>query len=168
VTFEPNPRNLKWLKRNIALNQINIELVEAAVSISEGTEWFDAGISHGGHLLSGPEVGPADNKSPEAAPANASAPASRYEVRVVNFLDFFESRKVSKPLLKIDIEGEEMRLIPPLIRVLPRKCAIFFETHAGQPAWDTISTMLSDNGFSVTKRSSWEYLTMGLAVRSET
>jgi FkbM family methyltransferase len=73
VTFEPNPRNLAWLKRNIAGNDAKIELLEAAVSTADGTEWFDDAASHAGHLGSAPAT---------SSPAVSS---TRYEVRVVDF-----------------------------------------------------------------------------------
>jgi FkbM family methyltransferase len=154
VTFEPNPRNVIWLKRNIAANDANIELVEAAVSIADGTEWFDDAASHAGHLGSAPPT------------SSTAVSDKRYEVRVVDFSRFFKSRNTQRPLLKIDIEGEEMRLIPQLIDLLPAQCAVFVETHAGEQAWNSIGKLFTDLGFTVSLRSHWEYLNMGLSVRS--
>jgi hypothetical protein len=68
-------------------------------------------------------------------------------------------------LLKIDIEGEEMRLIPQLVDLLPPESAVFFETHAGESAWNSIGKLFTDRGFTVSLRSQWEYLNMGLALR---
>jgi FkbM family methyltransferase len=166
VTFEPNPRNVVWLKRNIALNKLNIELIQAAVSIAEGTEWFDGGSSHSGSLLSAPSVGFGASVSTATTATAAPTANPRYEVRVVDFPRFFKTRNPSSALLKIDIEGEEMRLIPSLLDLLPFECAVFFETHAGPPAWNSISKLFTDAGFVVTKRSEWEYLNMGLALRA--
>jgi FkbM family methyltransferase len=158
ITFEPNPRNLVWLRRNIAANGGRIELVEAAVSTADGSALFADAASHGGRL--------------ETADASANASGEhtlmgqRYPVRVIDFPAFFKARNPSRPLLKIDIEGEEMNLIPALVDLLPTDCGVFFETHGGDVAWQQIGKLFTDRGFTVTQRSHWEYLNMGLALRS--
>jgi hypothetical protein len=50
--------------------------------------------------------------------------------------------------LKMDVEGEEMEILPLLVPLLPQQTAIFFEVHAGESGWDTVTLLLEKYGFS--------------------
>ena len=57
-------------------------------------------------------------------------------------------------LLKLDVEGEERKIIPWLFDVMPRTSAIFFETIYGFDYWDFTAKQFRDNGFKVERRRS--------------
>ena len=40
IIFEPNPNNMEWIRRQAQLNGLNIEVVQAAVSVREGKSRF--------------------------------------------------------------------------------------------------------------------------------
>jgi len=52
-------------------------------------------------------------------------------------------------LLKLDVEGEERRLVPGIAALLPKVCALFFETHHGVEGWDEVTAPLSRVGFCI-------------------
>jgi hypothetical protein len=49
-------------------------------------------------------------------------------------------------LLKLDVEGEEARVIPELFDVVPQESAIFFEIHYGEAGWDWAKKQFTNNG----------------------
>jgi hypothetical protein len=59
-------------------------------------------------------------------------------------------RRPERLLIKLDIEGEQIRVIPTLFDVLHT----FFETHRGQADWDWVSQQLSEHGFVVERQRS--------------
>ena len=161
MTFEPNPRNLCYLRRNIRLNRLKVTVIRAAVSTADGEDWFVTGRSPEGHLSSSP---PPVRNINDDDPVDGGAP-TRYRVAVIDFPRFFKAQNAKSPLVKIDIEGEELKLIPALVDLLPTPSAVYFETHHGEPAWNTISTLFRSRGFTVTRRRHWLHCVNGLAVR---
>lgn len=89
-SFEPNPRNLYYLKKHLALNDIaNVEVLDVAVSDNTGTASF---IEAGSNL---------EGRISESEP-------SPLEVRTVTLDDLYASGEIPKPdLIKMDIEGTE-------------------------------------------------------------
>ena len=57
-------------------------------------------------------------------------------------------RGYNNVLLKIDIEGAELDFFPNIIDFLPKKCAVFFETHDGWNSLGSIRNKFTDTGFS--------------------
>ncbi|HEY4784823.1 MAG TPA: FkbM family methyltransferase [Bacteroidales bacterium] len=129
VIFEPNPYNIGFIKNHIKINQIeNIKLIEKAVSIVETDMWFDnKSASFGGHLINDK-----DNKG--------------ILVKTVDLLKFIPE-KATKLLLKIDIEGEELKVVPHIINFLPNITSLFIETHDGEKSYSFIDSLLTKNGF---------------------
>jgi FkbM family methyltransferase len=168
IIFEPNPQNLKWIRRQVQLNAMNIEVVEAAVSVREGEATFQDRHSYAGHLLDD-----ATARAPEPQswkPHNLSehvrgAPRGRYTVRVVDLPAILSQRRPERLLLKLDIEGEETRIIPALFDVLPQEAAVFFETHQGEVGWDWAKQQFTDHGFAVERRGSILDFIDGFALR---
>jgi FkbM family methyltransferase len=131
VAYEPNPRNIRFIRRQIVGNRLDIDVVEAAVSIETKEEYFAVVNSHSGRLSS-------------------SASNNRcYKVKVVDFPAALKKLQPSSLLLKMDVEGEERNILPVLVPLLPKQCALFFETHAGESGWREIETLLISNGFRV-------------------
>jgi FkbM family methyltransferase len=155
VIFEPNPRNVKWIRRQMELNAINVEVVQAAVSVREGEAVFEDRGTHIGQLV---DTG-------DAAPFAPNAKGRYSTVRLINLPAVLRQRRSERLLLKLDVEGEETRIIPVLLDVLPRKAAIFFETHQGETGWGWARHQFSNHGFAVERRRSIGPCTDGFALR---
>jgi FkbM family methyltransferase len=152
--FEPNPRNVTRIRRQIELNSLAIEVRQEAVSVRAGEATFEDRASFSGHLLN----------NIEAVKADAVA-TPRYAVRVIDFPQIVRARDSKKLLLKLDIEGEEANVLPALLQVLPQTTAIFFETHDGESGWDLAARQFRDRGFDVQRRRQWEFCVDGFALR---
>ena len=126
VAFEPNYRNLAGLRANMARNHLSIDARPAAVSTRDGTADF-TGSGCGGHL---------------SAPSASSVP-----VPVMNLCRIITELDADRLLLKLDVEGEESTLLPALLPVLPKQCAIFFEWHHGRATFDRLVSLLATHGF---------------------
>jgi FkbM family methyltransferase len=168
AVFEPNPHNVEWIRRQAQLNAINIEVVQAAVSVREGEATFQDRLSYTGHL-----VDDATPRAPDAklwnptnlAEQSLGAPRGCYTVRVVDLPAMLSQRRPKKLLLKLDVEGEETHIIPALLDVLPREAAVFFETHHGEAGWASAKQQFTDHGFAVERRRSvYDYID-GFALR---
>ena len=133
LAYEPNPQNIQLIRRQITNNNLDVELIESAVSTEAKELFFATANSHSGRLL-------------HNVPNNGA-----YKVRVVNFPEVVKQIKPTSLLLKMDIEGEERNILPVLVPLLPKQSAIFFETHAGEAGWREVETLLSTNGFCIEK-----------------
>jgi FkbM family methyltransferase len=164
IIFEPNPKNMEWIRRQVLLNALNIEAVQAAVSVREGEALFQDRVSWGGHLVDEPTSAPEyDVWKSEVL----GEPRGRYAVRLICLAEILSRRRPERLLLKLDVEGEEIRIIPTLFDVLPRETAVFFETHHGQAGWGLISQQFREHGFSVERRRSrYDYFFDGFALRT--
>jgi FkbM family methyltransferase len=89
VAVEPDRSNIVVLKRNLLVNRINAEVIEAAVGASDGTANFSAHIySNQGHLA-----------------------AEGIEVKLLSAKSVLDSAMVEQvELAKVDIEGSEQQL----------------------------------------------------------
>lgn len=124
--FEPELRNLKRLRRNISLNEV--EVYPAAVGLEDRTARF-RGEGFGGHLASAP--------GPDAV-----------DVRMVDFRRFLESCGAKRLLLKMDIEGAEAELLPAIAGLMPHATALYLETHHPESVCRSYMQPLLDEGFS--------------------
>ena len=135
TAFEPNPVNVTWLRANLEANNIDdVTVVAAAVSAAAGRAAFTlvSMYSESGRLaIDGTSLGLA------------------YDVDVIDLVAHVRATAPASLLLKVDIEGEEARLLPPLVDALPPRCALFFETHGGNQAWQDSAALLQANGFTV-------------------
>jgi len=147
ILYEPNPKNIQMIRRQIAGNKLDIQLVESAVSTETKTLLFAASNSHSGTLLH-----------------HGSRPGA-YQVQAINFVEAFRQIKTNSLLLKMDIEGEERNVLPALLPLLPRQSALFFETHFGEPGWLEIQQLLTQNGFCVEQINSRDEFCDGFACR---
>jgi len=127
LAFEPNVGNFENLVANIRANHLSIEAVPAAVSTSDGTATF-SGRGCGGRL-------------------DATARDSVI-VKVADLRRVISALHSERLLLKLDIEGEEAALLPALLPVLPRHCAIFFEWHHGADAFQDLAAQLTAQGLT--------------------
>lgn len=153
TAFEPNPANLDRLRRNLALNGIEgVEVMAAAVSTAAGRSAFHFTPMHseGGRLGDARE---------------ASGPVTQTTVDVADLPAFVAHLGAVPLLIKLDVEGAEEQLIPALLPVLPRRCAIFLETRRGDAAWDGARGALEAGGFVVRLLRGRDVFRDGFAVR---
>lgn len=102
--FEPVPENVCQLRGNIGLNEFtNVDVIEAAVADSTGTEFFGRGGDHAtGHL-----TGVVDKASADL------------RVRAVSLDDQVFTQSTRPPdFIKIDVEGAESRVLAGAKRVI--------------------------------------------------
>lgn len=132
ISFEPNPKNINCIRRQLEINSLPISLIESAVSTQEGESWFQSEYSNTGTLLK-----------------HLDKPANSYLVKTLDLPRLIGNLNISTLLLKLDIEGEENLLLPKLIPQLPPKCAIFFESHHGETGWLEIQQLLTMANFQV-------------------
>jgi FkbM family methyltransferase len=127
ITFEPNARNYQGLLANVQKNHLAIDTREAAVSTADGTAEF-SGDGCGGRLGGGG--------------------AAAVTVRLRDLLSVVADLRSQRLLLKLDVEGEESTLLPALLPVVPRCCAIFFEWHHGPETLQRVTALLAEHGFT--------------------
>jgi FkbM family methyltransferase len=127
--FEPNPRNFRDLQRNVRINGLaNVRLEQVAVSDSEGLHAFDAGSGSGTGSLS---------------------TAGAIEVRTVTLDSFCEQRGILPSVIKIDVEGAELRVLNGArALLLAERPSIMLSTH-GEEVHLACVEWLRDAGYSL-------------------
>ena len=146
--YEPNGANLELINIQVENNKLGVQVFAMAVSNYNGECWFTIPASPGGRLE-----------------AVASTPGDRLCVCVVDLCRQMQEIRPQKLLLKMDIEGEEAKLLPALIPLLPRETVLFFETHDSEVTWDRLARQLGDSGFKVTLTRQRDPYRDGVAVR---
>jgi FkbM family methyltransferase len=149
TVFEPNPDNLPYLKRQISQNELAAKIITAAVSTSDGKIEFATGSSCSGKMLH-----------------DSAAVENLISVPTVDFKKVLDHSKPQRLLLKVDIEGAEMEVLPHILSSLPATTALFFETHGGDPDWNSIQSLLAQNGFTVKRTSERGPYSDGFALRT--
>ena len=150
VCYEPDLTNLEWLRRQVQANDLFLDIVPAAATTVAGEAPFFPSSSCGGTLVRG-----------------LVERTSVTSVQTVRLASQIAELNPSRLLLKIDVEGEEVSLLPDIISTLPRACALFLETHDGAEGWVNAERLLCEHGFEVTISRQRETYTDGFAVRSQ-
>jgi FkbM family methyltransferase len=127
VAFEPNARNFAGLQANIEHNHLAVVARAEAISTHDGIARF-SGDGCGGRLTGADEGG--------------------VDVAVADLRRVIAEINPQRLLLKLDIEGHEATLLPALLPVLPRCCAIFFEWHHDLDGYRRASETLTAHGFA--------------------
>jgi FkbM family methyltransferase len=152
MAFEPNPRNAALLRRQVERNHLSaVEVIEAAVSTADGEASFSALFSWAGALKKG---------------TNGDDGRESYRVRVIDLPRLLRDRAPANLVLKMDIEGEEAQLMPELLPLLPRTCAIFIEIHQGIEGWRQMSNRFEAAGFTTQTVSEYDMYVDGWALRT--
>jgi FkbM family methyltransferase len=125
VAFEPDAANYAGLVSNAS--DLGIETRPAAVSTIDGHATF-SGSGCGGHLGT-------DLSDP-------------HQVAVSDLTRVVAELKSERLLLKLDVEGEEARLLPALLPVLPPTCGVFFEWHHQRSEYVALTEQLGAHGFT--------------------
>jgi FkbM family methyltransferase len=114
--FEPVERNLRYLRRHVALNDLqNCTVMEMAVSNTEGTRSFSAAAFESSMARLSPE-------------GELSVPSTTLDICV-----YGEKRLRPPDIIKIDVEGAELEVLEGASRVIGEfRPTIFCEIHGTQ------------------------------------
>jgi FkbM family methyltransferase len=130
--IEPDVKNLNWLRLNLAQNNVDAEIFEGVVMDEDGETLFCPGLSYGGHVVS-----------------QCDASDETQTVQGISIESILQRYAPNRLLLKIDIEGAEEWVIPPLLKYLKCDCFVFLETHSGQQSFENMRAIFEEAGFSV-------------------
>jgi FkbM family methyltransferase len=130
IAFEPDVRNISFFRRHLSLNDINnVQIVDAAVSDQPGTAGF--------------------HQEPGRSMGRLSDDGS-VSVRTVALDDFIrESHAPAPEVMKIDVEGAEMRVLRGAEHILCElQPLIFLATHSATLQQEC-RTFLSSLGYAL-------------------
>lgn len=107
--FEPIPSNLQALYRNININQIEVEVVEAAVNqTGDSVNMKGGGTSHGVRFYE-------STVDAHIIDSEQKEPTKGLAADGIKISEFLSNKGIRNPFLKIDIEGEEYGVIKDLL-----------------------------------------------------
>jgi len=136
IAVEANSTNAERLRRNVALNDASVEVVEAAVAATSGTVLLELGLDSGTHRVV------------STASGHPGAPPRAAEERVPAVtLDELLLRFGRPRLVKLDIEGGEVDALAGGVQLLQAGPVIVCEIH-GPHAWEVVPARLAEAGFS--------------------
>jgi FkbM family methyltransferase len=143
VAIEPSPRNVAFLYRHVHLNRLStIEILPLAVAESLGLEVFSAGNNCAVGHLTGAASEVVDN-----------AHRSTCTVAATTSLDFLSERLGLHPdVVKIDVEGAELRVLKGAERILQRGPHILLSVHSASLCAECLD-YLAHRGYRVTPLS---------------
>lgn len=125
--FEPNPRNCVHLRRHVRINRLrNVHVEESAVAEARGVARFGFGTGSG--------TGKLDEKG-------------RIEVRTIAVDAFCIARSIRPTLIKIDVEGAEMRVLEGARAVLLRYHPVILLSTHGEAVHQQCITFLRQMGY---------------------
>ena len=131
IAFEASPYIFSILKRNVEINKItNVTAHQNAVWIKDETLEFGEEGADSGSIHSRADV-------------------KKVKVQALDFLKILENEK-RIDLLKIDIEGAEMQLLPHISPIFHKVEKIFIEYHSfndQEQKLDELLSLLSKNDF---------------------
>ncbi len=147
LAFEPVPANAALARRQIERFGSRASLEQAAVSTTNGSAPFDTQHgSNSGHL--------------------ASAQGEQLaRVRTIDLRSVIEELAPRMLLMKMDIEGAEVEVLPHVLPILPADCVLFFETHGADSAWLWATALLQSCGFMVSCSRNRDGFHDGVALR---
>lgn len=145
VSFEPEPQNAERLRGNLELNDLNAEVIEVALSDTNGTIDF---------ALTGDEAG-------EGEHSIATGQGTKtIEVETARGDRVIEDRGLTSPsVVKIDVEGAEMSVLRGLSETLREDVRLaYVEVHSEKlPAFgdsaQEVRAFLEGAGFEITELS---------------
>jgi FkbM family methyltransferase len=136
TAYEPEPENVKFLKKQLDRFGQRVKIVEAALGDADGEENFVVFQSNCGHL--------------DGANDHVPVPNERWlTVRTIDLAAHAKLWEGKNLLMKIDIEGAETRVLPRLVNTLPHNTALFLEVHVDAPARERLRQLLAGACFSV-------------------
>jgi len=132
VAFEPSPRNVELLRRHLSLNALdNVRVVAAACADREGSEPFLTGAN------------PALGRLEETAAAGPAVP----HVPTMTVDDFVAREGLVPAVMKIDVEGAEVRVLRGSARTLSAyQPVLLLSTHSADLR-ATCLALLAEHGY---------------------
>lgn len=125
ICIEPHPQNYASIKDVATQNNLsNLELINRAISTS---------VVPLNLCLSGTMADLYSNNG------------INVEVETISLNKLIENK--AELLLKVDIEGAELEFFPDIIYALPKRCAVYLETHDSWESLDRIKKIFLENGF---------------------
>ncbi len=106
IAVEPLKANVAVLERNVQLNGLDVTIVEAAVCCASGMVHFSSEASNAGHVAEDGEL-----------------------VRSMTITELITSRAEELDLVKVDIEGAEISILPDLLKMIRRDTIVHVELH---------------------------------------
>lgn len=133
--FEPVPRNIFYLKKHLEINHItNVTVIEAAVSDSSGTVFFDEG--HGDSI-------------PSSMTGHISLKGN-LKVKSVSLDELVSRGEISIPnYMKIDVEGAEMLVLSGAKSILSNAHPVVFLATHGCDIHQQCCEFLESLGYSL-------------------
>lgn len=125
VALEANPSNLTALQANLAHLSHPVEVIFAAAHTKDGQVFF-AGSGMGGSIATKGVVVPA-----------------------IDLAAWLVAAQVQRLVLKLDVEGAEVDLLPTLLPALPQQTAFFLETHHSTALCEHLLAPYRQSGFKV-------------------
>jgi FkbM family methyltransferase len=134
VAVEPDPRNIAVIRRNLAMNDVAVEVVEAAAGASSGTTIL--------HLARRPS----ENRIDESTFVRNEVQTKKVRrVRRVTLNDL-AAEHGQPALVKIDVEGGEVVALEGASALLERRVPIACELHGTR---DAVAGVLRSYGYEV-------------------
>jgi len=127
LAIEPQKENVKILRNRLKKYLPYAKVIEAALGKKTGYFNFS------GHGVSG------------------KLTKKGKRVLVITCKNLSLSPKLKNPLIKMDIEGGEVDVLPSLLKYLPQKCVLFIETHCGFSQGLKLLKRYLAEGFQITK-----------------
>lgn len=130
IAFEPNPRNVRYLRRHVSLNGlVNVRVVERAVAQDFATGRFDPG--------------------PHPAMGRLT-PSGPLAVEVTSLDRFIEQSDVCFPdVIKIDVEGGEREVLLGARELLARRRTSFLVATHSADLYASCTRLLEQAGYEV-------------------
>jgi FkbM family methyltransferase len=143
VAFEPETRNAQRLRENLERNGLDAEVLEVALSDTDGTVSL---------ALAGPDVGEGEHAiATDDTDGAIEVPSARGDSLV-------RARELPPPtVVKIDVEGAELAVLEGMEEILEGHCRIaYVELHDDRigsfdAAPADVVALLESNGFTVTE-----------------
>lgn len=123
--YEPNVELIPVLKKNVELNNINAEIFNEALSSREGDLFFEVNKNHQYSKLSDKNT--------------------HLKVKAISLNKRYAGQKID--ILKLDIEGEEEKVIQSIDFNLVSISTIIQEIHYGRVDFKKIESVLKSNGY---------------------
>ena len=129
--FEPHPQNAEWARINFVRNKIPGCVIEAVAGSSTEPVYFDA-TGGMGKVTSGD--------------GSILLPS----VDLKSFVHSFSGQRI---LIKMDIEGAELDLLPRLFEFIPAGTAIFVELHGSLGECEALMQLIRDYHYKISINS---------------
>ncbi|UHH26568.1 FkbM family methyltransferase [Halobacterium noricense] len=143
IAFEPEPNNVKKLRKNLEINNVDAKILEVALSDTNGTIDF---------ALTGDEAGEGEHA------IATDSDSKSIEVQTARGNSIIEERGLPMPtVVKIDVEGAELSVLRGMEHVLQKSCRlVYVEVHPdklenfnSKPS--EVESILEDAGFTINK-----------------